>query len=253
MTEGTRPVKHILSFGGGVNTVALMVLLTEEGAPLDEAVFADTGAEVPETYEYLTRASTYLEQRGIPLRIVSRRAPGRNLYDTSWQREVFPSAIWRWSTRDFKVRPIYAYYRSLDADVVQYVGIAYDEVHRMKDSLVPFVTNCYPLVDKKLGRQGCIEVIQKAGLPLPVKSGCFFCPFNSLDRWQWLLTEHPDLFERAVALEEHSKHFPSQRLTDQVFRNRATMTLRELGDALRAGKLALGTEIESPCGGACMT
>ena len=34
-----------LSFGGGVNSVALMILLLREGLPLDEAVFADTGGE----------------------------------------------------------------------------------------------------------------------------------------------------------------------------------------------------------------
>ena len=38
------------------------------------------------------------------------------------------------------------------------------------------------------------------------------------DRWRWLYETHPDLFDKAIALEENSKHFPSQRLTDQAFR-----------------------------------
>ena len=106
-------------------------------------VFADTGGEVPETYDYLSIARDYLGNHGVPLTVVSKR--GRSLYDTAWDRRVFPSAIWRWSTRDFKITPILRHYRSLDSHVNQYLAIAWDEVHRMKDSRVDYVTNLYPL------------------------------------------------------------------------------------------------------------
>jgi 3'-phosphoadenosine 5'-phosphosulfate sulfotransferase (PAPS reductase)/FAD synthetase len=55
---------HILSFGGGVNSVALMIWLVENQQPLDEVIFADTGAEVPETYGYLKITEKYLDDRG---------------------------------------------------------------------------------------------------------------------------------------------------------------------------------------------
>ena len=122
----------------------------------------------------------------------------------------------------------------------------------MRDSRVSFVTNLYPLIDRKLKRADCIRVIQDAGLPVPVKSGCFFCPFNSQERWKWLYEEHPDLFGRAVALEENSKHFPQQRLTDQVYRNRATMTLREFGEHIVARQV-IPEVTQDTCGGECMT
>jgi len=245
-------VKYILSFGGGVNTVALMMILLRSGDPLDEVVFADTGGEVPETYNYGEIARGYLARHGVPFRTVS-NINGRDLYGTCWNRRVVPSVMWRWSTRDFKVRPIHRYYRSLGVHIEQYIGIAYDEIERMKDSPVPYVTNLYPLVDLKVTRAGCVEVIEKEGLPVPVKSGCFFCPFNSAGRWRWLYETHPDLYERAEALEENSKHFPSQRLTDQVFRKRAAVTLRELRKLLKANKPVPEGETQSACGGECMT
>lgn len=245
--------KHILSFGGGVNTVALMILLIRDGFPLDEVVFADTGGEMPETYDYLHIASKYLEQREIPFRVVANRIKGRDLYDTSWNRRVFPSVVWRWATRDFKVRPIHQYYRSLDAHINQYVGIAWDEIERMKDSRVNYVTNIYPLIDQKMTRDDCIEVIGSEGLPIPVKSGCYFCPFNSLDRWAWIHDSHPDLFEKAILLEENSKHFPSQRLSDQVYRNRQKVTMRELGERLTEKALQELELVQQPCGSECMT
>ena len=67
-------IRHVLSFGGGVNSAALMVVLIQEGLPFDEAVFADTGGEVPETYQYLETARRYLgPDHEVPLTVVSKR------------------------------------------------------------------------------------------------------------------------------------------------------------------------------------
>jgi Phosphoadenosine phosphosulfate reductase family len=239
--------RFVLSFGGGVNSVALMILLVEEGLPLNEAVFADTGAEVPETYAYLETAREYLEDHGI--RLVEVRKNGDDLYATCLRRQVIPSAVWRWSTRDFKVRPIRSYYKRLRTPIVQYVAIAYDELERMRSSEDDWIRNEYPLVDRRLTRADCVDIIERAGLAVPVKSGCYFCPFNSLSRWHWLKHEHPDLFQSAIVLEEASKHFPTQRLTDQVFRSSATVTLRDLPTNSRF----VSMDSEMPCGGECHT
>ena len=104
MEESMPGPVHVLSFGGGVNSVALMVLLTREKLPLDEVVFADTGVEVPETYDYLSVAREYLHRFDIPFRTV-KKPSGETLYQTCAKRRVIPSAVWRWSTRDFKVNP----------------------------------------------------------------------------------------------------------------------------------------------------
>lgn len=246
--------RYILSYGGGVNTVALMILLIRQKKPLDEVVFADTGGEVPETYDYISITKEYLNQHGIPFKVVKAREH-EDLYDCSYRRKVFPSALWRWSTRDFKVIPIHAYYRSIGTHIEQYMGIAFDEIDRMKDSRVDYVTNLYPLIDDRITRKGCIEIIQTEGLPVPVKSGCYFCPFSSLERWKWMYETHPDLYWKAVALEENSKHFPDQRLSDQVFRKRAKVTLRELAEKFQVEpeKEIAFALVESPCGGECMT
>ena len=252
VNQGSEPT-HILSFGAGVNTVALMVMLVRDRAPLDGVVFADTGGETPDTYESVEVARTYLAEHQIPFTVVQARRSKADLYGTALRRRVIPSVQWRWCTRDFKVNPIHRHYRRLGSHVNQYVGIGFDEVHRMRDSHEAYVTNLYPLVDKRLTRQDCINLISEAGLPVPQKSGCYFCPFNSTDRWRRILERHPDLFAKAIELEENSKHFPSQRLTDQVFRERDRVTLREY-----RGRLERGTDSEQvpegmACGGECMT
>ena len=250
--QSSEPV-HILSFGAGVNTVALMVMLVRDGAPLDGVIFADTGGETPDTYESVEVAREYLSSCQIPFTVVQARSRKTDLYETAMRRRVIPSVQWRWCTRDFKVRPIHRYYRDLGRHVNQYIGIAFDEIHRMRDSRESFVTNLYPLVDKRLTRQDCIDIIADEGLPIPEKSGCYYCPFNSTERWRSILEHHPDLFDKAIELEENSKHFPRQRLTDQVFRERDQVTLREY-----RSRLELRTDSEQipegmECGGECMT
>src|SRR2546428_1421345 len=168
--------KYILSYGGGVNTTALMLLLVRRKMPLDEAVFADTGAELPETYRNIRLARRYLAKRDIPLKVV--KSNNGTLFDTCKKRRVIPSQLWRWSTRDYKITPIRAYYRSLNSHIYEYLGIAYDEVERMKASSDPNVTSYFPLIDEKMTREDCIRMIRSEGLRVPVKSGCYFCPFN---------------------------------------------------------------------------
>jgi hypothetical protein len=189
----------------------------------------------------------------VPFTVVAK--PGRTLYETAWERRVIPSTIWRWSTHDYKVTPILRHYRSLGGHVNQYLAIAWDEIERMKDSRVDYVTNLYPLIDRRITRADCAALIENEGLPILPKSSCFFCPFGSLDRWRWLYENHPDLYSKAMALEEHSKHFPAQRLTDQAFRERTDISLRSLAEIFRDGdQLPVLPAVEQGlCGAECMT
>ena len=252
VSEIQKPV-HYLSFGGGVNTFALMVMLVREGAPLDGVIFADTGGETPDTYTSVEVAKEYLAEHQVPFMTVQARPRETDLFGTAMRRRVIPSVQWRWCTRDFKVRPIHSFYKTLRRHVNQYMGIAFDEVHRMKDSRDSFLTNLYPLIESRLTRADCVDLIVDAGLPVPQKSGCYFCPFNSTERWSQLLESNPDLFEKAIELEENSKHFPRQRLTDEVFRDRDQVTLREYRRRLASRTEVVQIPEGMACGGECMT
>ena len=59
--------KRVLSFGGGVQTTAMAILMAQGKITCDEVVFADTGAEKPETYWYMESYSEPLfKEIGIP-------------------------------------------------------------------------------------------------------------------------------------------------------------------------------------------
>jgi len=59
----------------------------------------------------------------------------------------------------------------------------------------------YPLIDLRIDRAACIEIIRQAGLPVPPKSSCWFCPYHSVRTWQAMRQQQPALFAKAVALE----------------------------------------------------
>ena len=63
----------------------------------------------------------------------------------------------------------------------------------------------YPLMEWGWTRDDCIRQIEAAGLPQPGKSSCFFCPSMKPDEITALREQHPDLFRRALALEDNAR------------------------------------------------
>lgn len=231
---------HVLSYGAGVNTGALMVLLVRKKMPLDFAVFADTGTELPETYEYLKVTREYLDRHGVEFKVLKPTAG--NLYKTCVRRKVIPSTLWRWSTRDYKIRPIHQFYKSLGTHINEYLGIAYDEIERMKASKEDYITSLFPLIDNKMTREDCVRLIKSARLPVPIKSGCYVCPFVPISRWEYIYKNHRSIYYKVMKLEESNKHFPKQSYTAQTLRGLIKTDFTINGEI----------PLEAPCGAACM-
>lgn len=59
----------------------------------------------------------------------------------------------------------------------------------------------YPLRDWGWARDECKKQIKAAGLPLPMKSSCFFCPAMKSDEIDWLVETHPELAMRILKME----------------------------------------------------
>jgi hypothetical protein len=54
-------------------------------------------------------------------------------------------------------------------------------------------------------RERCVNVIASAGLPVPMKSACWFCPASKKPEIVWLQEHHLDLLERALAIERNTR------------------------------------------------
>lgn len=67
----------------------------------------------------------------------------------------------------------------------------------------PWQVNRWPLIEMRMRREDTIAWFGRNGYPAPPRSACWFCPNGANDRWQALRARHPDLFDRAVRLDEH--------------------------------------------------
>lgn len=171
-------------------------------------VFADTGDEHPQTYEYIERvAIPYIAGYGGQFHIV---------YNENWDSlkhmalhdRMVPARTHRWCSAKFKVQPIRAW---LEEDgrlpCRQMIGFDANEGHRAKSSGDPRIENVFPLIERGFDRPACKRIIADAGLPIPRRSGCFYCPFQSKGQWIELKREHPKLFQIAVAIERNGAKF----------------------------------------------
>jgi hypothetical protein len=190
---------RVVSYGGGVNSTALVILLVGEGwrGPV---VFSDTGAEWPETMEYVTLFGAWMAERGLELTVLGpewrkgKYALPLMEYCESYRLTPFPAV--RWCTANWKVAPLQGWCEANGCEHADMLlGISAEESHRQPEK-------DRPLVDRGIDRNGCARIIVDAGLPLPRKSGCYLCPFQSPRQWQELYKVHPALFERVAALED---------------------------------------------------
>ena len=188
-------MKNYLSFGGGVNSTAMLLVLHDEGIKF-ESIYVDHGGDWPETIEYVQMISIKY-----PITILKPSVDGiDNLYDYSFKHNVIPTRIRRWCTDKFKISVINKY---IERPCFQMIGFSTDEAHRAKISITKGVENRFPLLERDIDRNECIKIIESHGFRIPMKSGCYFCPFQRVGQWRKLREEHPDLFCKALALEHN--------------------------------------------------
>ena len=196
-------MKKYLSYGGGVNSTAMLLLLLDEGWQF-ESVYVDHGCDWPETREYVQMmAARY------PITILKPSVEGYdNLYEYAAHYRVIPNRRIRWCTDKFKVRVLQEYY---EKPCFALIGISSEEEKRAKMGCVQGIENRFPLLEFDVNRTQCIEIIKQHGLPAPIKSGCYFCPFQQTRQWKKLRTLHPELFCKARKLENDEIAYRMER------------------------------------------
>jgi hypothetical protein len=211
-TKNTWPV--VVSFGGGTNSAAMLIEMVRRKVVPDLIMFADTGGELPETYQFVRDFSQWLVTNGMP-EVTWVRSEAKTLEDDCRERESLPSLAFGFKTCSlrFKVQPQDKYLNNWQpardawasgGKVVKLIGYDADESHRIKDYDSKKFIVSYPLVDWGWGRRECIATVKAAGFT-PAKSACFFCP--AAKKWEVLslAKTHPDLMRRAIEMERNAK------------------------------------------------
>ena len=215
-TWKAKPV-HILSMGAGVQTTALLLKYGKTGR-YDYCVFADTGEELLATYVYIRKyLKPYANECGIPWVTVG---VGEGIYDYYYKTEGLPKKMNRDCTRKFKIEPINRFARSIGCTehnpMLEDIGFSLDEARRLNEAKPnkdeKYIAKAYPLIDEKITRKQCHEIITAHGWPSPPKSGCWFCPFKTRKYFRNMAFKNPKRFARAVALEKNDRKYPKYPL-----------------------------------------
>ena len=186
---------RVLSLGLGVQsfTLAAMAALGDI-EPLDYAIHADTGYEAMLTYKFAGFWTEWLESHKVkvitvrelhnPI-IISRG--GGEIYIPAFTESKSKNGgmLHRQCTGRWKIKPIRKFLQEKrnGESIEMLLGISTDEWQRMKDSDVKYITNIYPLIDKKMSRYDCMNYLAKHELQIPAKSACYFCPFHTTREW----------------------------------------------------------------------
>jgi len=205
----------VVAFGGGTDSTAMLVEMVRRGEPRPHAIlFSDTGGEHPHTYAHVDTFSRWLADRQYP-EITVLRAPNNTLEEMCLRLKVLPALAYGWKTcsQRFKVQPQEKWANNDPACIAAWaagqlvtrvVGFEYGEERRVRPPDAGYV-NRYPLIEWQMDRDGCRQAIAAAGVPLPGKSSCFFCPASTKSDIRALADTYPDLLARALAMEANAE------------------------------------------------
>jgi hypothetical protein len=203
-------VPRFLSLGWGLqsSTIAVMAALGDI-EPIQAAIHSPT-PEREATLQYAETMTGWLFDRGV---IVLNASPVDHMLSKVVDIPAFTGSrgqLKRQCTQEWKIRPLRRVIRQwikgtrpMKAAIL--LGISTDEWSRAKTSDVQYLTHEFPLLDMGMSRKDCQAYLESKGLPVPVKSSCVFCPYQSKSAWRDI-GQNPTDRAIAIAYDESIRH-----------------------------------------------
>jgi len=205
--------KHKWCISGGKDSSAMIIRAKEIGMKIDEILFADTGNEFPEVYDYLFRLEDFLGME------ITRLKP-----KTTWDDWFFGKATRGKHKGKMRGWPMVVYgcwwhreakFKVLDRACkpdMRYIGIAFDETKRLR--VKPLYH--YPLAEWGWKESDCLDYLKKKGMAADIhtkfkRTGCYLCPKQSKKSLLTLCRCYPKLWKKMMAYNE-IKPFPNFNL-----------------------------------------
>jgi len=239
----------VISLGLGVQSTA-MYLMSSLGQMerADHAVFADPGAEHPDTYQLLQSILKWKTLNdGIPIHVVKKSLYNDLLSQKNSTGQRFASIpafsgnktgmLRRQCTKEYKIDPVIKKIRDLHGlkpnkhmpKTQVWLGISMDEIQRMKVSQLPRVDYHYPLIENRMSRGDCIRILQNHSFNNVPKSACFFCPYHSDKGWKNWKDNHSDIWDKIVEIDNVIRDGLEDRgLKNKLYLHRSCAPLKDV-------------------------
>lgn len=226
----------VVSYGGGVNTVAVLLALHDHGVRPRAIVMADPGSERAATVAYRDNVmAPWLAAVGFPPVVVVNRRDEGAFRPRAWRLETLREECLRMGNLPsvaYGLKKCSAKYKgepqrwwverqpwaraawSAGRRVIRVIGYDRDEERRVLKSKgvswAPQIemarfASWHPLYDLGFHREDCEDLIAEHGLPSPGKSACTYCPNNTLEEWEQLRQDEPERFAEAVEMSSRAR------------------------------------------------
>lgn len=244
---------NIISLGLGVQSTALYYMSSIGYIPkADYAIFSDPGKEKAETYKYLEYLIDWQNKNsGIPIIIRKERNLFKDLLhkENSNGDKFAPipaftlnedktiGMLRRQCTGEYKIavvnnaiRDLYGLKPRQRRPITRvWMGITLDEIERLAIPSDAWRINTYPFVGYDVDRKGSTKInmiesrmtrsdvlswLIKNKLPIPPKSSCIFCPYQSDRSWA---TMSPEDFEDACKIDDAIRDSTKKGINNPAF------------------------------------
>lgn len=190
----------IVAYGLGVDSTSALVELYRNGVRPDAILFADVGSEKKETYAYLPIINGWLKSVDFPeVTVVQYKVkdfknypPYHSIGENCLTNGTLPSLAFGFKSCSLKWKvtpqnqwtdkwlPAADYWKA-GGKVRKIIGYdaspndqkRYAKASGLEDEKYEY---WYPLIEWGMDRNDCKDSIRSAGLPVPPKSACIFCP-----------------------------------------------------------------------------
>ncbi len=274
----------VISLGLGQQSTT-MYLMSSRGTieRADFAVFADPGAESKATYKHLKWLRAWSKaNNGIPIIVTGKKSLYRDLILSAIRDNRRSASIpaftkdlkgkigllRRQCTEEYKTNQINRLIRRAYGlaerqrvpSTEVWLGITLEEIERAKFPRTNWMVFVYPFLNIKaykhdfervqytavLRRVDCQKWMEQEGFPLPPKSACTFCPYQSDARWRETKLKDPKEWQRLVMLDEAIRNSTKKGISHPIYLHRSCQPLRTAN--LNEDQLDMFT---SECSGVC--
>jgi len=204
-------MKHIISFSGGKDSTAMLLMMIAKGMQIDKVICVDTTKEFPAMYRHIAKV-----QKICPIKIEivkinynycfseHIKTKGKNKGKKGYG---FPDFKNRWCTA-LKRNATKKIQNKINDKVIEYHGIAYDEKKRCNKNKGRTIR--YPLVEWKITEKQALKYCYSKGLNWEGlyekfhRVSCWCCPLSRIGELRTLYNNFSELWKELVKMDKKS-------------------------------------------------
>ena len=200
---------NVVSFSGGKDSTAMLLMMIEKKVKIDRIVCIDTSKEFPEMYAHIQKVQDYIFPLEIEIVKINFdywfgkhiKTKGKNKGKVGYGWPDFRN---RWCTalkRD-------AVKRTIDGNCTQFHGIAFDEKCRADKNIS--IKTKYPLIEWGITEKQALKYCYSKGFNWGglyedfSRVSCWCCPLSQIGELKTLYNKYPKLWSELEKMDKKS-------------------------------------------------